>query len=264
MADALWAIVLGMVQGATEFLPVSSSGHLLILYHLRGVPMEALAMTAFLHLGTFLAVLMFVRREVGELFKALKGCFSPISSFKEDKWFRVLIYTVVSTFVTIVLALPFESKLEGIFEDLSWMVGVFYVFTAILLLISDRLRGTMKVESLGFLKAILIGCFQALAVLPGVSRSGSTIFAGIMVGLQRDEALKYSFILSLPVTLGAGLLSLKEVVATPVFPVVSGFVTSLFVGLLALKVLKMVVRLRRLSVFAFYCLFLGIGILFWR
>lgn len=260
MNDVLWALLMGGLQGATEFLPVSSSGHLLIFSSLRSVgSVDLLSFITFLHLGTLLAVILFVYKDVLALIRALRGFATPLRSFKRDPDFRVLVYLLTSTSVTGILGISLETFIDRIFSRLSWQVGLFYLLLAVILFASDRMEGTLQMHQMGFSRALLLGLFQSVALLPGISRSGITIFAGLLLGMRRGEALRYSFLLSVPVTAGAGLLKLNQQ-SLDALSIVA-FLTSMVVGLLALAILKKATLTKHLSIFGCYCAMLGISII---
>jgi len=258
--DVVWALLMGGLQGATEFLPVSSSGHLLILFNLRSVgSVDHLSFITFLHLGTLLAVVLFVYKDMLALIRALRGFVAPLRSFKRDPDFRVLVYLLTSTIITGVLGIFLETFIDRIFSSLSWQVGLFYLLLAVILFASDRMEGTLQMHQMGFSRALLLGLLQSAALLPGISRSGITIFAGLLLGMRRVEALRYSFLLSVPVTAGAGLLKLSQQSLDA--PSIVALFTSMSVGLFALAILKKTTLTKRLSVFGCYCAVLGISII---
>ncbi|HCZ06184.1 MAG: undecaprenyl-diphosphatase [Thermotogota bacterium] len=258
--DVIWSLFMGALQGATEFLPVSSSGHLLIFSSIQSIASaDRLSFIAFLHLGTLVAVVFFVWNDVLSLFRSLKGLRSPVKSYSRIPEFRTLLYLITSTLVTGVLGLSLESPVEKIFSNLSWIVGFFYLILSTVLILSDRLEGKLRMDEMGFFRAILIGLLQSTAVLPGISRSGVTIFAGLLLGLQRTDALRYSFLLSIPITAAAGLLKFDK--QTLNISSVTAFLASMLVGLIALVILKRITLMRRLSVFGYYCGALGIAVI---
>jgi len=259
VSDVVWALLMGGLQGATEFLPVSSSGHLLIFSSLRSVgSLDHLSFIAFLHLGTLLAVILFVYKDVLALIHALRGFVAPLRSFKRDPDFRVLLYLLTSTSVTGILGMSLETFIDRIFSSLSWYVGLFYLLLAVILFASDRMEGALRMHQMGFSRALLLGLFQSMALLPGISRSGITIFAGLLLGMKRIEAIRYSFLLSVPVTAGAGLLKLSQQSFDA--PSIVALLTSILVGLFALAILKKTTLTKRLSIFGYYCAVLGVSI----
>lgn len=220
------------MQGATEFLPVSSSGHVLLFSKLFQVD-TSLRTVVLLHAGSLLAVVLFVGRDI---LRALKT------------W-RILVNLVVSTIPAAVVGLFFEEYVEKAFEN-STFLPLFFSITAIFLLLATLKEGDKNLESMSVTHAFLIGLFQAIAVLPGVSRSGMVLSAVTLFGYRKEEAVSYTFLMAIPVLLGASLLKLRQadLVMNPVF------VVSFFSSLIALAVLKKMVTIRKLRLFADYCL----------
>lgn len=242
----LEALVLGMVQGLTEFLPVSSSGHLVIFQHLLGLKEVPLAFDVLLHIGTLVAVFIAFWEDIISILKR------PL-----DK----LTFLIIVGIIPAGLAGYFlEDYVEMAFQSLL-VVGVGLIFTGAILKISENYANNRillkQAEETSFRDALFIGIMQALAILPGISRSGSTIAAGLFAGLDRDFAARFSFLLSIPVILGAGILQLKNLHLSSetinLIPYITGFVSSIFFGYFAIKVVLRLVRKGRLSVFSYYC-----------
>ncbi len=243
-------VILGIVQGLTEFLPISSSGHLAILEKFFGIS-QPVAITAFLHFGTFLAVLVFFYRPILEI---LGGLFRG-----EKEQVHYFFKIILGSVPIVVIGLLFRAKIEQSFEDIT-VITIFLGITGVILLLTSLVkRGTERVS---FLSAIIIGIGQMFAVLPGISRSGMTISAGLFSKVSPDNAFKFSFILSLPAVFGANLLELKNVshIENPM-AVVIGLGCSFLFGIIALKILRGFVN-RRFHLFGFYCLLLSIILLF--
>lgn len=215
----LSAIIWGLVQGLTEFLPISSSGHLVLVpafLSLLGFELEepTLAISAVLHLGTLLAVLAYFRSDVLRLFRV-----------RHDPGGRHLWLLLIVGTIPALIGLPLEGSIGRMQEEPRW-VGMALVGTAVILLIGSRLvAGARRLEDAGARDAFLIGLGQALALIPGISRSGSTIVAGSALGLTPTEAARYSFLLGIPAIGGGGLLSLFSVSEA------GGMEPSLLVGL---------------------------------
>ncbi|MGQ9855525.1 MAG: undecaprenyl-diphosphate phosphatase [Fervidobacterium sp.] len=231
---------LGVVQGLTEFLPVSSSGHLGLFSKLFGLQSN-LSLFAFLHLATFLVVLIFLWKDVWSILYGM---------FKLDKntW-NIVFKLVVATIPAGLVGLLFEKKIEEIFSS-QWVIGIFFLITAAFLWFSDAASGRKSLNELSLLDALFIGLFQAVAVLPGISRSGITLVGALLVGLNRADAFRFSFLLSLPITLAAGLFELKDVVLnTAAF---SGFGGAFVAGIVALLVVKQLTISAHLRYFSIY------------
>lgn len=233
-------LILGLVQGATEFLPISSSGHLALFSKLMSLPSD-LSFFAFLHLATFIAVLILLWQDVTSILVGL---------VRLDKNYWTLAFKiVVSSIPAGVVGLFFEEKVETAISS-QRLIGVFFIVTAVSLWLSDKFSGEKTMMSLSFKDALIIGLFQAVAILPGISRSGFTLIGALLVGMARVEAFKYSFLMSLPVTLAAGLLKLPEVHITGA--AMGSFVGALFSGLVSLIVLRYLTISAHLRYFSVY------------
>ncbi len=241
------AIVLGIVQGLTEFLPVSSSGHLVIFQHIFGMQEAPLTFDVVVHLGTLVAVFIVFWDDIVEIAR---------------KPFSRLTYLLMVGIIPAGMAGYLLAPLvEQAFESLL-VVGIGLIFTGLVLkyseAIANRYKGLKEIEGTSFKDAVFIGLLQALAIIPGISRSGSTIAAGLLAGLDREFAARFSFLLSIPVILGAGIFELKDAfqegtIAGNLPPYLIGFITSAIFGYLAIKVVVNLVREGRLSVFSYYC-----------
>lgn len=261
----LWEIILlGIVQGLTEFLPVSSSGHLVVanalLEALGSEPVEDLIeVSIMLHLGTLVAVLVFYRREIVRLLGA-------------DR--RAVPLLIVGTLPAVVLGLlikkgPFEGLEKLILENPLVAGLMFPVTAATLFWVSRRVAGETDYPELTWQRSLVIGLMQAAAILPGISRSGFTIAAGLGVGLNRQASSTYAFLLAIPVIGGAGLLEgaealRAEATGTSLLNLVTGFLVSFVVGWVALKLLVSWVQQGRLAMFVYYLLPLGIAVVVWQ
>ena len=253
------AMVLGLIQGLTEFLPVSSSGHLAVAQHfIPGFDQPGLLFDIVLHLGTLLAVLIYFRREVGLLLWAL-GPGNGLAT-----WRRLWITLIVGTLPAVVAALLFGSVIERSFDQL-WVVGTGLLVTGALLLGSRRL--TLDGRTLGDMgarDALTVGLFQSAALLPGISRSGSTIVGSLLRGLSHDAAARFSFLLSIPAILGAAVYELPRVSlveADALAGYLTGFTTSFLVGYISIGVVLRLLATRRFHLFGYYCLTAGGAVL---
>lgn len=239
-------IILGIVQGLTEFLPVSSSGHLAIFSSFMDIDTNV-PYFALLHLSTFFAVLFFVWKEVVNLIKGL---------FKWEKESLTLIFKlIISSIPAAIVGFTLESSIESAFSSLT-LVGVFLMVTAVFLLISDTLKGKKSLTEITYVDALVIGLMQAIAIFPGISRSGATLFGALLMKTKREDALKYSFLMSLPVTFGAGIFEINKVTFTP-WVILGGLFAFLF-GLLGLYLLKKTVLVGKLKYFSYYCFAMGL------
>jgi undecaprenyl-diphosphatase len=253
----LKAILLGILQGATEFLPVSSSGHLFIAQRLLGLREPELAFDLLLHLGTVFAVLVFLRKEILEILGSL---FRRERVFGEQNWGRrELLLLVVSTIPTGVIGLAFHDSVE---TGLTlWGVGVRYLLLTSFLLMSNlRFRHKWDPERITVWEAVAIGIVQGLAVFPGLSRSGSTITLALVLGIAPARGVKYSFLISLPAILGAVAVNVhKGISVLPgLLSSASGFLFALITGYVALLVVERLVTRGRFVRFAPYTFLLAI------
>lgn len=253
--DPIHALVLGIVQGATEFLPISSSGHLVLVPWLLGWPAPGLAFDAFLHLGTIAAVIAYFWRDLWNLVGAGLRSLRDRSLAGEPE--RKVAWLILLGMLPAALAgLLLESFFEELFGNPA-AVGVFLLLTAALLTASERWsQKERQAEELSWLDGLLIGIGQACAVAPGLSRSGATMAAGLWRGLTRPAAARFSFLLSVPVVLGAGLWSARKLLGgidTPWLSLALGFLASAGVGYLCIHFLLRFVQRGRLYGFAVYC-----------
>ncbi|MEA1924127.1 MAG: undecaprenyl-diphosphate phosphatase [Pseudomonadota bacterium] len=250
------AIILGIVQGLTEFLPVSSSGHLVIAEHLLpGWHQPGIIFEILLHLATLLAVIIFFRQDLALLIKSLYTSGSEAAKHR-----RFILMLLLATIPTGIIGLTGKKFFVTLFDRLD-VVGWMLLITALLLWLAE----TKKPEKLtkkntGAIDAIAVGITQGLAILPGISRSGSTIAVGMLLGIEPRTAARFSFLLSIPAISGAALLNLKEISAIPASQIpicIIGALAALITGLMALKFLIMIIEERRLKIFALYCSVVG-------
>jgi len=256
----LRAIILGILQGATEFIPVSSSGHLVLVPWLLGWPDPGLTFDTVLHLGTLLAVLAYFWRDWWRLITAwLRGL---VRWQWDDPDARLAWLLVLGTIPAAVLGFFLESFFESLFGQPAW-VAFFLLVTAALLAASEWLgRRRLKIEDLRWPDALLIGLGQALAIAPGISRSGATMAAGLGRGLERPAAARFSFLLATPVILGAGIFQLLDLLALPdpmaqASALLVGFVAAAVSGYLCIWGLLRYLQRGRLYPFAVYCALAG-------
>lgn len=271
MSEFIKAIVLGVVQGATEFVPVSSSGHLVIVPWLLGWEPSTLLFDAILHWGTLLALLFVFGKDFWEMFVAVVNSLRTRHLSDEA---RLAWLIVLGSVPAAVLGYLLKDGLESLFLGASGprVAGFSLLVTAGLLTISELLTVNSidfrSLQKLNIRDALTIGFAQVLALLPGVSRSGSTIAAGLLCGLRRDTAARFSFLLGAPIFFGAGLLELTETVVEQQAAMVNelpvllvGFATSAITGFVAIRFLLSYLRQHSLYVFAIYCFIVGIFVL---
>lgn len=250
------AILLGILQGLTEFLPVSSSGHLVLAQHLLGIREPELAFDLLLHLGTVLATLVFLRREISGMLGAL---FRRRDSFDPPAWgTRELLLILVASIPTAAIGFALKEPVEA-GMTLRGVGGAYLLLTFLLLMSNLRFRHKLDPERISVWDAVAIGIAQGAAVLPGLSRSGSTISLALMLGIGASRSAKFSFLISLPAILGAALLTLyRGVSALPgAGPAAAGFLFALVSGYFALLLVERLVTQGRFLRFAPYTLLLA-------
>lgn len=254
--DFIEAIVLGVIQGLTEFLPVSSSGHLELAKAILGdtsVPQESLTFTVVLHFATALSTLVIFRKEVAEIFKGL-------FQFKWNEQTQFSLKIVVSMFPAVIVGLLFEEQLEAFFGGQILLVGAMLIVTAMLLLLADKAKQTDKKVS--YTNAVIIGISQAIAMLPGISRSGATISTSVLLGVDRSKAARFSFLMVVPLIFGKiakDLLSGEiNFTSSEILPLSAGFIAAFIAGLLACTWMIALVKKSKLSYFAMYCAVVGV------
>jgi undecaprenyl-diphosphatase len=256
----LQALVLGILQGATEFIPVSSSGHLVLVPWLLNWPEPGLAFDAIVHWGTLLAVLAIFWRDLARLLAA--GMKSLRIRSLADPDARLAWWIVIGTAPAAVIGYLFEDFFERLFGT-PVAAALFLLVTGLILTASERLgTRTRDAKEMSWLHALWVGLAQAAAIAPGISRSGATIAAGLLAGVRRAAAARYSFLLSVPIILGAGLLSLLDLLGAGGLAVgwplmLGGFVAAAASGYLCIRFLLRYLQRGRLYVFAVYVWLLG-------
>lgn len=267
MLDIISAIILGAVQGISEFLPISSSGHLVIVPHLLGVQ-TGLAFDTILHVGTLVAIFTFFWKDIVNLIKGFivsiidltDGKDRFMKDLREIPEVRFVWLIIIGTIPTGIIGLLLKDAIETIFRG-TVFVGIFLIITGIILYYSERhSSGHTTEKDMSFKQALTIGICQGLAVFPGISRSGSTIASGLCLGLNREYAARYSFLLSVPAVVGAALVQVKDIAVLDVSTtvLVAGFLSSVIFGYLSIKLLMKMIEGWSLDIFAYYCWIVGI------
>ena len=257
------AILLGVLQGATEFLPVSSSGHLVLAQHLLGdFEQPGVLFDVLLHLGTMVAVAIYFWRDLTGLVSSL---WRSDALAAQQRYMTALL--IAGSVPTAVIGLLFNDFFIGLFERPD-IVSVMLLVSGSLLWLAEHLRNReLARKEMNFIDALVVGTVQGAAIIPGISRSGSTIAALLLRGVDGETAARFSFLLALPAVCGAALLSLKDLDAVTasgtILPYLAGMFASLITGLLCIHLLMGVVRRRRLHWFALYCWLVGgLGLLY--
>jgi len=251
------ATILGLIQGLTEFLPVSSSGHLVLWGRFLGFAEPKVGFDVFVHFGTLLAILLYFRRDVWRLVRA------PFAGARdgaaEDR--RLLLWLLVSTVVTAVVGIACEDWVDTLFAcPLS--AAVMLLVTGNLLALSDRISPRERTAAqLGAKRSVWMGLAQSFALFPGISRSGTTIVAGLAAGMRRDEAARYAFLLAIPAIGGATLLKLRDITADSLISPLAyalGGLAAFISGYAVIGLLLRLVRRQKLRYFAWYCWAFGL------
>ena len=265
--DIIQGIIIGIVQGLTEFLPVSSSAHLVFIQKLLGVE-SSLAFDTFLHLGTLIAVMWFFRWDIYKMLKSwwlsigdiLQGRFKQ--GFYDDPYKRLAWYVILATIPVGIVGVLFEDSVDALFSGALYVPAFFLFVTGTILYLSQRMTsGEINYNTITKKEALFMGLGQACAILPGLSRSGTTIAAGLTIGLDKEFAAKFSFILSIPAILGAFILQVKDIgsaMNVNFLPIFLGFIASIVAGYLAIKWMLDLIQNKSLDIFAYYCWLMGL------
>lgn len=266
----LQAVILGVVQGFTEFLPVSSSGHLVLAQKLLDVQStNTLTFDVFVHFGTLLSVFVFFWKDIVEIVKSivrsLKGAMNLREEYSRNEHLRIGVSIVVGSIPAGIIGVLFRDVIKDTFTDPK-LAGVCLVVTGLILFLT-RLARPNPDKRVGIVSAFVVGIAQAVAILPGISRSGSTISTGMYLKLTSVRAAQFSFLLSIPVIAGASLLETKNLLSEGVdigaAPILVGTLVSAATGYLSIKAMLKILQKGKLSWFAFYCLVVGVfGIVF--
>ena len=264
------AILYGIIQGVAEFLPISNSAHLAIaqnLFNMENVEATHFTFDILLHLGTLIAVFIVYYKDIFALVpavftmigKVFKGKFK-LSEYNENE--RFVIFVIIAT-LPLVAAVFFKDHVETL-GNYTKIIGGILLLNGVVLFISDKLeKGNISLDNTKPLHALFIGLCQMCAIVPGLSRSGSTITGGLFMGFKRELAVKFSFIMSIPAIIGANILSVADIAENPIastdiVPYIVGTVTAAVVGVLSMKVLIYISRKSNFRMFSYYCWVVGI------
>ena len=264
MISILNAIILGLVQGLTEFVPISSSGHLVLARELFNIDDVGILFDAILHLGTLLAVVIYLR---SHWIKILRAIFKKSKTADDRKQVWLGAYITLATIPAVIVGLLFREQFETVFNNVFWVAIFLLALGVIIIVIELALKNKkllLSIDKLSGQKAFGIGLLQAAALLPGVSRSGITILGGMIGGLTRKAAAEFSFLLSIPIILGAGIVSIFDLASTDDFqilPAAIGFLAAFISGWFAIKYLLAYLSKGTLLVFGIYMVVLGAIIL---
>ena len=273
MSEALKAIILGVVQGLSEFLPISSSGHLVLFQKMLGFEQGGLAFEVFVHFGTLMAVMIVFRRDIWEMIRWLPGVPQYLASglkikSPEDEYRAMSFFIIIGTIPAAVIGLAFEDEIEALFSS-ELLVLVALLMTGLIMWSSRYTEEDPKQPFMNIWQAIGIGFAQAFAIIPGISRSGSTIVTSLWMGIKRETAARFSFLLSVPIILGASILKFKDLLETPppsseLINLVLATLAAAVSGYLAIIWMLEIIRRQRLEWFGVYCILvalIGMGLI---
>ena len=264
----LTSALLGLVQGVAEFLPISSSGHLSLMENLLNVAQDDILFEVLLHLGTLVAVCVVYWQDIVDMVRDFFGVLGGL--FSKNRRMRVspsantrLVFMLIVATLPLVLVIPVKDRVETLYGN-TLFIGCALLATGIILFLSDRLaQGRKTARTATMADALIVGLSQAVAVVPGLSRSGTTISIGMMRGFDRKFAVRFSFLLSIPAILGANILEVGDAVRaglhTELIPIyILGMVISLVSGYFAIKLVNLLARKGKFGNFAYYCWAVGI------
>ncbi len=261
---SIWeSIFLGILQGLTEFLPVSSSGHLVITQNILGVKQPGVTFEVFVHFGTLISVLWVFYPDIKKLI--LAGLW-----LNNDRVTRRMIFLLIMGCIpTAVMGLVFQPFFVGLFDSVITVGAMLLVTGSLLWLINWKVPGRKKVERMSILDAVFVGVFQGVAIIPGISRSGATISAALIKDLDRETAIRYSFLLAVPAIFGAALLEAREILTgsnefISLIPGALGTTAAFFSGILAIRTFIRLLHAGKLYYFAYYCWLAGSLVILWQ
>lgn len=255
------AVILGIIQGIAEFLPISSSAHLILFPYLFGWGESSLAFDVALHFGTMMAVLVVFFKDWWNLFV---GAIKDVKEKKKSTNGKIFWYLVVATIPAALVGLLLDDVVENVIRNNIWVIAIALAVMGVLIYVGDRwakkhYKKEVKFEDISLKQALLVGVSQAFAVIPGFSRSGTTILAGRLMGISKEAITKFTFLLSVPVICGATILKVGDLVFTK--EVIIGIVSSFAMGIVSIKFLLNYIKKHDFSVFAFYRVILAIVVL---
>ncbi|MGZ7160781.1 MAG: undecaprenyl-diphosphate phosphatase [Methanobacterium sp.] len=266
--DIIQAIIIGIVQGLTEFLPVSSSAHLVFAPQIMHVQ-SSLAFDTILHVGSLVAVVIYFWNDIIHMIKSFVSSLIDIprgrfrEGIREDQFKRLAWLVIIGTIPAGLAGVLFKDFFESLFNNIP-AVGFFLIITGFLLWgserVSRRIKDKTSLKEMSIKNSLIIGIFQALAIAPGISRSGATISAGLFLGLERELAARYSFLLSIIAILGAALVQAKDITSMDMstVAVIAGFLAAAISGYVAIRIVLKLIKERSLLIFAYYCWIVGV------
>lgn len=257
MEDVFNAIILGIIQGLTEFLPVSSSGHLELAKFILGedeIAAQSMLMTVTLHAATALATIFVFWKDVKEIF-------SGLFQFKNNESFQFSLKIIISMIPAAIIGLLFESQIEALFNKQLLLVGAMLIITGLLLFLADRAKDSH--QKVSYKNALIIGIAQAIAILPGISRSGATISCSVLLGVDKSKAARFSFLMVVPLIFGKMAKDMMDgefyMASHEAVPMLAGFISAFVIGILACTWMIKLVKQSQLKYFAYYCFLVGMA-----
>ena len=254
--------ILALVQGISEFIPVSSSGHLVILQEIMELSQPGVTLEVMLHFGTLMAVIVVFRHDIAGL---IKGFLSLIGIAEKHPYEKLLLMVLIASLPAAILGLTFYGHISSFFSNASYAYFFLIINGFYLMLNRFFSGGKISLASVGPFKAIIIGLSQVFTMLPGISRSGTTITTGILVKLDREAAARFSFLMSIPAVAGATLYEARSIQSldSSLSLLLAGVVISFVSGYIAIKILLKLILAKKLHYFGYYCLFAGmLGLVF--
>lgn len=262
----LKAIILAIVQGITEFLPISSSGHLAILQILFGIKEGNVFFSQVLHFGTLLSILLVYHKKIAKMFVEFFKMIASLikrEKIKLNHYQKLALYIIIATIPTVVVALFIEKFLNQLYMS-ALIIGICFLITAVLIYFIDiNMNKTKKITDANIASVLAIGTVQGIAALPGISRSGSTIFISHILGINKNDAVDFSFLLAIPAMLGGFILGLKDIFkenATISFDAnaLVGLIISFVAGIFAIRLIKILANKNKFHIFSYYLVVVGI------
>lgn len=272
MIELLKFILLAVIQGISEVLPISSSGHLQIVQEMLGMDTSSLTVSIFLHLGSLVAMIVFYRKLVFSIIgNSIKYVFKSSERNDTNKnYLKLLFMIVIACIPAGLIGLLFKNKIESIFAN-TIFIGINLIITGCLLFLQKYIKGKKTLDRMNWLDAIIIGLFQTIGILPGISRSGITTIGGKVSKLQDEDAINFAFLLFIPVTLGTGLLEVVDIIkgdlvlsSNDILLYIVGIIISGLVTYIALSLLLKIIKKGKLHYFAYYCFAVGLAVIIWQ
>lgn len=272
MIELLKFILLAVIQGISEVLPISSSGHLQIVQEILGMDTSSLTVSIFLHLGSLVAMIVFYRKLIFSIIgNSAKYVFKASERNETNNNALKLFFMIVIACIPAgLIGILFKSKIESIFAN-TIFIGINLIITGCLLFLQKYIKGKKTLDTMNWLDAIVIGLFQAIGILPGISRSGITTIGGKVSKLQDEDAINFAFLLFIPVTLGTGLLEVVDIIkgdlvlsSNDILLYIVGIIVSGLVTYIALSLLLKIIKKGKLHYFAYYCFAIGLAVIIWQ